>query len=203
MTTSTRPLDRPRRGAFSAADAPRYSGVMQAMHWVTVALLCCAYPVAWMIDSAISQPEAARLLMLHRSFGVAILLMTILRLGIRRQARIPPLPADLPAIQRVAARASAALLYALLIVQPLLGFAASLLHGDHVVLFGNLELPVRVTVDKPLAHRLFELHGWIALALLGLIGLHAAAALHHHFVRKDSVLAGMLPGRRPATVSRQ
>jgi cytochrome b561 len=58
-------------------------------------------------------------------------------------------------------------------------------------------------VDKPLAHRLFELHGWIALALLGLIGLHAAAALHHHFVRKDSVLAGMLPGRRPATVSRQ
>lgn len=48
----------------------------------------------------------------------------------------------------------------------------------------------------PLARAVFVLHGWTGMALLGLIGLHVLAALHHHFVRRDTVLVSMLPATR-------
>ena len=54
-------------------------------------------------------------------------------------------------------------------------------------------VPDLLPVDRKLAHVAFEIHGIVALLLLGLIGMHVAAALYHHFVRKDDVLVGMLP----------
>jgi cytochrome b561 len=104
------------------------------------------------------------------------------------------LPAGLPVTQRLAAGGSAISLYALPIVQPLLGLAASALHGDRVILSGGLVLPRLVSADRTLAHALFQPHGAAGCVFLALIGLHAAAALHHHFVRKDHVLTAMLPG---------
>ena len=186
--------------ASAAGDVPRYTGTMQAMHWITATQLFCAYLAAWMIDSAANPAQGARLVMLHRSFGVTILLLATIRIVIRRRSRIPPLPPSLPTIQRLAARANALLLYGLLIVQPLLGLISSMLHGDRIVLFGSSALPSWLPPDKSLAHRIFQLHGWTALTLLALIGMHIAAALYHHFVRRDAVLAGMLPGVRPLTI---
>jgi cytochrome b561 len=198
MTTGTSLSDTIDRGAaHRTAEAPGYSRVMQAIHWTTLTLLLSACLAAWMIDGAGSRERAIWLVMLHRSLGMTILLITLIRLVTRQRTRIPPLPAGLPAVQRIASRVSAILLYILLSVQPLLGLAASLLHGDRVVLFGNIELPAPLPVNKPLAHQIFQLHGWTALALLLLIGLHGTAALYHHFIRKDAVLAGMLPGVRP------
>jgi cytochrome b561 len=176
---------------------------MQAIHWTTLTLLLCACLAAWMIGGATSRGQAAWLVMLHRSLGMTILLMTPIRLAIRRRSRIPALPAGLPAAQRVAARVTMVTLYALLTLQPLLGLAASQFHGDRVALFGTIALPLLVPMNKPLAHHIFQLHGWTALALLLLIGLHATAALYHHFVRKDAVLAGMLPGVRLLTAGRR
>nr|WP_294560096.1 cytochrome b/b6 domain-containing protein [uncultured Rhodopila sp.] len=180
-----------------------YSRVMQVIHWTTLALLLSACLAAWMIDAAGSREQAAWLVMLHRSLGMTILLMTPIRLAIRQRAGTPPLPAGLPAAQRIAARVTAGLLYALLGLQPLLGLAASQLHGDRVLLFGTIDLPAWLPANRPLAHQIFQLHGWTAMALLLLIGLHATAALYHHFVRKDAVLAGMLPGVRPLAVGRR
>jgi superoxide oxidase len=171
-----------------------YTRAMQAMHWGTVALLFGAYLAAWMIGSAASGAKAVWLVMLHRSFGVTILMLTGMRLAFRQRTRVPPLPADVPRVQRLAARASVVTLYALLIVQPLLGLTASMLHGDRLALFGSAVPLLALPVDRALAGQVFQAHGWIALLLLSLIGLHAAAALYHHFVRKDEVLAGMLPG---------
>ena len=204
MITGTSLSDTIGRGAARrTAEAPGYSRVMQAIHWTTLTLLLCACLAAWMIDGAGSRDEAALLIMLHRSLGMTILLMTPIRLLIRQYSRIPPLPAGLPAAQRIAARVTAILLYALLGIQPLLGLAASQFHGDRVVLFGTFGLPSWLPVNKPLAHDILQLHGWTAVALLLLIGLHAAAALYHHFVRKDAVLAGMLPGVRPLAPGRR
>lgn len=203
MTTGTAlsaPLD---RTASVPALTPGYSRVMQAIHWTTLTLLLSACLAAWMVDGAASREQAAWLVMLHRSLGMTILLMTPIRLAIRQRTRIPPLPDGLPAVQRIAARVSAALLYLLLTLQPLLGLTASQLHGDRVQLFGTFALPAWLPVNKPLAHQVFELHGWTAMAMLLLIGLHAAAALYHHFVRRDAVLAGMLPGVRPFTAGRR
>jgi cytochrome b561 len=173
---------------------PAYTGVMQAMHWGTLMLLLFAYAIGWMIDSAANPADKAWLIMLHRSLGAAILLISGMRLVIRRRSRIPPLPPGLPTAQRVAARVAAIALYALLIVQPVLGLAASTLHGDRIVLFGALVLPMLLPVDRTLAHAVFQVHGALAWVFLALIGLHAAAGLYHHIVRKDHVLAAMLPG---------
>jgi cytochrome b561 len=181
-----------------------YTRAMQAMHWGTVALLICAYLAAWMIDGASSPAEKAWLIMLHRSFGITILLLTWMRLAFRLRTRVPPLPADVPAVQRLAARASVITLYAVLIVQPLLGLAASMLHGGRTMVFGSVVLRPLLPVDRAFAHQVFHrVYAWTSLALLALIGMHVVAALHHHFVRKDEVLAGMLPGvqRQPRPVN--
>ena len=170
---------------------------MQAMHWGTVALLLCAYLAAWIIDGASSPAEKAWLIMLHRSLGVTILLLTWVRLAFRLRTRVPPLPAAVPAVQRLAARASVITLYAALIVQPLLGLAASMLHGGRIMLFGDVVLRPLLPVDRALAHQVFhQVHAWTALVSLALIGLHVTAALYQHFVRKDEVLAGMMPAVR-------
>jgi cytochrome b561 len=185
----------------SRSGHPGYGLAMQAMHWTTVALMISTCVAVWMVDAVGTREQAAWLVMLHRSLGVTIMLLTPLRFAVRRRTRLPGLPADVPALQRAAARASARLLYVLLMLQPLLGLAASLLHGDRVVLFGAVKLPVWLPVNKALAHQLFQLHGWSAVALLTLIGLYAAAALYHHFMRRDAVLAGMLPGVRPLRIA--
>lgn len=182
--------------ARAGLQQPVYSRVMQTAHWGTLTLLLCAYAIAWTIDSAASPVDKAWLIMLHRSLGIAILLVTGLRLVIRQCTRIPPLPAGLPAAQRLAARVSVISLYALLIGQPLLGLAASILHDERVVLFGGFVLPRRLPLDPTLAHGLFQVHRAVGWMLLALIGLHVAAALYHYFVRKDHVLAAMLPGLR-------
>src|ERR1700722_1389507 len=113
-----------------------YARAMQAMHWGTVALLLCAYLTAWMIDGASSPAEKALLIMLHRSFGVTILLLTWMLLALRLRTRLPLLPPDVPAVQCFAARASVVTF----IVQPLLRLAASMLHGGRTMLYGDVVL---------------------------------------------------------------
>ena len=169
-----------------------HGGVMRAMHGATVLLLLGTNALAWAIEDAGTTAEAAWLAMLHRSLGLGILALTAVRLAWRRRTAVPPLPADLPASQRLPARAGTIAVYALL------GLAGSLLHGDHVTLSGRFALPAVLPVDRPLAHRIVEVHGWIALLLLVLIGLHVAAALHHHVIRRDRMLAGMLPWCSPS-----
>ena len=189
--------------AEPAAEAARgWAAPMRAMHWTTVALLLGAYCAVWAIGAAATGAEAAWLTMLHRSFGVATLTLTLLRLVWRQCTVVPPLPADLPLLQRLAARANVAALYGSLVSQPLLGLAGSMMHGDRVSVLGVV-LPDVLPVARPLARAIFQVHGWIALLLLAAIGVHAAAALFHHFVRRDEVLSGMLPRmRRPFLPSR-
>ena len=180
-------LTRPERGQG-------YTRAMQIMHWVTVALLFGAYLLAWAAGNAETGVEAAWLVMLHRSFGLTILALTAIRFAWRQRSRVPPLPADVPAIQQLAARASAMGLYVLLALQPLLGLTASMLHGDRILVFGGIVAPSFLPADPAFAHQVFEMHGWTALLLLALIGVHSGAALYHHLIRRDEVLAGMLPG---------
>lgn len=184
----------------SSRRAPGYPGAMQAMHWATVALLVGAYVAIWSVKDGSSEAATAWLAMLHRSFGLAILGLTAFRFAWRQRMPVPPLPADMLRLQRIAARASIAALYALPGLQPVLGVVGSLLYGDRVTVFGAFVLPALLPSNHRLARQVLWLHGWTALLLLLLIGSHVAAALHHHFVRRDAVLSGMLPGVRPVPV---
>ncbi len=181
---------RPRLAVGDAGSG--YTGAMRTMHWATAALLFGPFLAAWAIGYA-SDADADWIAMLHRSCGITILVTTLVRLAWRQWTVVPPLPADLSGVQRLAAKASVVALYVLLATQPLLGLSGSMLQGDPARVFGRLLLPMLLPINKPLAEQLFRVHGWTAMLLLAFIGAHVAAALHHHFIRRDSVLAGMLP----------
>jgi superoxide oxidase len=170
-----------------------YAVAMRAMHWATSALLIGSYLTAWVISDATKSVEVADVTRVHRLFGLIILTLTAVRLIWRQRTRMPPLPSDMPRLQQLAAKLNVIGLYALLLVQPLLGLTASMLHGDSMILLGGIVVPGGLPIDRPLAHILFSVHGGVASVLLGLIGVHAAAALYHHFVLRDDVLVGMLP----------
>ena len=163
-----------------AGPAAGYTLVMRAMHWASVALCLGAFLVAWAIGNA-TDDEAAGLVMVHRSLSVTILALIALRLVWRRSAQVRLAAAKATAVPRLAARASVIALYVLLAALPLMGLAASMLNGSRIVVFGVIQLPSLLTVNEPLARQLLEIHGWAALLLLALIGLHLGTALRHRF----------------------
>ena len=170
--------------------------VLKAVHWSALLLIAAAYFAIWGSYAAATKEQEAFLMQLHRSLGVTVFVLTLFRLGWRRHARIPSLPADLPAIQKMAARVAEYVLYALLLAQPILGILNINARGRRVDFFFLGELPPIVGPDKVLAKQAIAAHQIVAYVLLTLIALHAAAALFHHFVRRDDVLNAMLPRSR-------
>ena len=179
-----------------AAPLESYDRVLKAVHWSTLLLIAAAYIAIWGSYVVATKEQEAFLTQLHRSLGVTVFVLTLFRLGWRWHARIPSLPADLPAIQKVAARVAEYFLYALLLIQPILGILYINARGRRVDFFFLGELPPIVGPDKVLAKQAIAAHDIVAYVLLTFIALHAAAALFHHFVRRDDVLNAMLPRSR-------
>jgi superoxide oxidase len=174
----------------------RYDRFMQFVHWTTFLLLTATFATAWLIRYADTREQVNGLVQLHRSLGLTTLCVTACRLMWRFVARIPPLPEDLPRLQRLAARTNEFALYALLLLQPSLGFLHSNAAGKPVVMYFLGAIPSLLAPDRVLARQLFMAHDFVAKLLLALIALHVVAALFHHFVRNDDVLRTMLPRRR-------
>ncbi len=183
--------------------AATHSPAIKTAHWLTAALIAFTYVLAFSIRSAQSAEQLAWSLMLHRSTGVAIVVLTLVRLRVRTHVALPAWPADLPRWQQIATTTSERALYHFLLVQPALGIAGSVLHGD-VVLFG-IPVPQLVPRDRLLAREILAMHRGVGLSLLALIAVHVAAALHHHFIRRDDILLRMLPriSARPGAKARQ
>ncbi|WP_240635234.1 cytochrome b [Lysobacter enzymogenes] len=140
----------------------------------------------WLLDS-------------HRHFGLLVLALFCLRIGLRLRlaaARRPAGTGPLARAERIAAALTHAALYTLLLALPLLGWTLSDALAKPVHLFG-LALPSLVEPDPDLADTLQAWHLDAAWALLALAALHAGAALWHHFVRRDQVLRNMLRPRQP------
>jgi cytochrome b561 len=141
-------------------------------------------------------PTKIALIGWHKSFGITVLIITLLRFGWRVINIIPPLPGAMTPWQRLLAHLSHLGLYALLLLMPLTGWLMSSAKGIPVSVFGWFILPQLITPDKILGEFLEELHELFAWGLLGLIALHTSAALLHHFYYKDTVLMRMLPAWR-------
>ena len=140
-----------------------------------------------------SKEEAVALIQLHRSFGVTVWVVTLGRLVWRQFSRFPNWPADMPQAMRLAAHWSEYALYVLLLTQPILGLLLTNAYGERVNLFFLGQLPALIGQDRPLERQLMEIHKTVGFLLLGLIALHASAALFHHFWRRDDTLGAMLP----------
>jgi cytochrome b561 len=173
-----------------------YDKVMRAIHWTTLLLITGVFVTIWSADPRlVGRANALLIVQIHRSLGLTVCALTIFRLAWRWHARIPPLPGDLPTMQRWAARANEGLIYLLLLAQPVVGLLYSNSYGVRVNLFLMVQLPSVIARDPARGETLGTLHNFLGYSLLALIGLHAAAALFHHFIRRDDVLNAMLPSR--------
>jgi cytochrome b561 len=170
------------------------------LHWLTAGLMLLVFILAFSIDHTKSNTSFMDVLQLHRSFGITVWAVTVVRLAWRQFARFPNWPADMPRPMRLAAQGSEYMLYALLLAQPVLGLLQTNASGDRLDLFFLHQLPPLIEEDRPLARQLLTAHETIGMLLLGLIALHVSAAFFHHFWRRDNTLTAMLPfatGRRP------
>ena len=172
-----------------------YDSVMRAIHWTTLVLVAGAFIAVWIADPDIVGPYVDPVVQLHRSFGLTVAALTVVRFAWRWRVGIPDLPADLPAVQKLAARGVEWLIYVLLLAQPLVGLLYTNAYGLRAKPFFLFELPALIGKNKALGIQLGDIHSFLAYALLSVIGLHAAAALFHHFIRRDDVLNAMLPAR--------
>jgi cytochrome b561 len=138
---------------------------------------------------------AAKLAVLakHKSFGITILGLALLRLVWRWLNRVPAEPLDIPRWQRIAARVSHIGLYVLLLITPLAGWLMSSARNFPVSWFGLVTLPDFIAPNRPAYELLHDIHELLAQTLFWLALLHIAAALKHHFIDKDNVLRRMLP----------
>jgi len=181
----------------------RYSGPAVALHWLLALMILGSLAVGWtMSDMPGLTPLKLKLFNWHKWAGVTILLLSLLRLAWRWTHRPPALPAPveraMPGWQRRSYHATHVLMYALFFAVPLAGWAYSSMAGFPVVWFGVLPLPDFVPVDKELAKSVKSVHAVLAYTLLALIVVHVAAALKHHFIDRDGLLARMRPGRTTA-----
>lgn len=176
-------------------DDSRYGAFAQALHWLVAALVLALFAIGWFMEGLPLGPEKIEVFNLHKSIGVTVLVLMLLRLAWRLISPPPPLPAAMSGLERRAAKLSHLALYLLLFAQPVIGLLHSSAANFPVVVFGALTLPPLVGPDETLKQQLEGLHGLLAWVILALITLHVAAALRHHLLLKDSVLRRMLPGR--------
>jgi cytochrome b561 len=177
--------------------SPRYNAPAIALHWVMALGLIGAIAVGWYVSGLPMGLQKLKLINWHKWFGITLLLLFVLRLG-WRLAKGAPAAAPGPRWQQQAASAVHGLLYLLMGLVPLLGWAYSSAAGYPVVWFGVLPLPDWVGVDKELAQTLKGLHKIAAWTLATLILAHIAAALKHHFLDRDRLLARMGLGKTSA-----
>lgn len=178
---------------MTTAMAPaRYTATAIALHWLAAALIVCNFTLGLsMVDLPLSRQKLVWFFW-HKSIGITVFLLTCLRLAWRAGHRPPSAP-PMAEWQRRAAALSHAALYVLLVLIPVSGWLYSSATGVQVVYLGLVPLPDLVPKDKALAAVLRACHVTLNFTLLGLVCVHAVAALRHHFVDRDTVLWRMLP----------
>lgn len=170
----------------------RFGWVAMGLHWLTAAAVAAMFVIAWRMDALPIGLAKLQAYGWHKSIGLTILAVTVLRLLWRLGNPQPPYLGE-SGWQRRSSNAAHWLLYAGLIALPLLGWLFSAAANTPVNLYGLVVLPNPIGADKALAEILGEAHGILAYALLALVALHVAAALKHHFADRDATLRRMLP----------
>ena len=165
------------------------------LHWLMAAMILAMLFIGVGMVASVSERHEW-LLRIHKPLGIAILLLAVVRLAVRLRHPPPPLPADLPMLQKLAAHASHWLLYALMIAMPLVGWAMLSAGGYPVMLGASLRLPAILPASATAFAILRHLHGWLALLLFLTFLAHLGAALYHGLIRRDGVLASMVGGSR-------
>ncbi|MFM0308435.1 cytochrome b [Paraburkholderia sp. RL17-383-BIF-A] len=172
-----------------------FSPLARLLHWTMAPLIIAMLFIGVGMVATVSRAHNT-LIAIHKPLGIALLLLVVVRVGVRLTRGSPPLPDDMPTPQRFAAKASHLVLYALMAAMPLIGWAMLSAAGYPVTLYGPLHLPPITPHNVELFALLRALHTWLAFALFATVLLHLAAALFHGLIRRDGVFSSMARGER-------
>ncbi len=183
----------------------RYSTIAIALHWlIALAIILQLASGLWMVDALdeqATQMRAFQVYQWHKSLGLTVLILSLLRLLWRLTHRAPGLPPGMTAWERLAAKGTHVLFYVLMIGLPLTGWivvSASKL-GLPTLYWGLFQWPhlplcgMAAEAKAALEENVGEVHALLAYTTIGLLVLHVGAALKHHLVNRDDGLARMLP----------
>jgi cytochrome b561 len=184
----------------ATAEAQHFTTVSRILHWLTAILVFTTLLVGFAMVSTVS--DYATLLKIHKTLGVIILAVVIIRVVNRLTHRPPPLPSTVGRFEHILVVTSEMALYALLLAQPLVGWAMVSAAGHPVVVFGSLRLPGIAPVDVDLYSVLRETHSVFAFLLVAIVAAHVSAVLLHSVTLRDRMLARMT-FRLPRTRSQQ
>ena len=176
----------------------RWGSVSIGLHW-TIAALVLLVQVPAGILMVWSGPGTLQNVCynIHKTDGIVIFLLAVVRLGWRWSYPVPLLPADMPGWQGKLAHGTHALLYILLFLMPVTGFLYTALAGFPVPFFMLVNLAQWVPVDKPVAEGFKWAHLSLQFVLYLTVILHVLGALQHHYRRKDGILRRMLSSSEP------
>ncbi len=177
---------------------PRYTLLQRLIHWAVAIIAICLLVVGSTlgilefdgVKETFGMPVTNALYKYHKTFGVIMLGLMTLRLVLRLTLGRPEYEPPLPRFNKVASAAVHGLLYVALLVQPMLGWAATAAGGFPIEFF-NANLPKLIAKDPALSETLYMVHGGVGALILTLITIHVGAALNHAFVKRDTVMSRM------------
>lgn len=170
----------------------RFAAPQRFLHWLmAVCILTMLFLGVGMVTTI--APKYLTLIKVHEHLGIGILALVLLRLALRIHYGAPPLPANLPLLDRLAGESSQYILYAFMLAMPLLGWGMLSAASHPVILSGGIHLPPIAPVNASLFSFLRRAHDCMAFAFFALILMHVAALLFHKLVRKDGIFETMAP----------
>ncbi len=170
-----------------------YGTIAKSFHWLMFLMIGGMFPLGYVMSDMAISPQKLQLYSWHKSFGMVILALAILRLAWRLLRPPPPLDHAASNRERAAAHGVHGLLYACLFALPMSGWLMSSAAGLPVVAFSLWQLPDPIGVSEPDRLLLLTIHMSIGFCLLALLAAHVAASLYHHIARRDDTLRRMLP----------
>ncbi|MEW9854581.1 cytochrome b [Novosphingobium sp. M1R2S20] len=168
-----------------------YSSIAIALHWI-IAVLIIANVIGALAAEGADRQTAGQIMSAHKSIGLTVLVLSLVRLGWRLAHGFPPLPASTPRWDAIVARTTHFAFYFFMIAVPLAGWTMVSAGPRPLEWFGLFGWP-KLPVSEALAGFAHDAHVILAFSTVGLLVLHVAGALKHHLIDRDEVLSRMLP----------
>jgi cytochrome b561 len=172
----------------------KFGSLTKLLHWVIFGLFVLQYFLVYRREYFPKESaEKLQYMLLHKSIGVCLLVIALVMLLWRHAGTRPTMPKQMSGLEAGLARFIHLLLYIVMLVMPISGILMSMFGGYNISVFGWYTLPMLFQKNEALGNIMYTTHVWSSYAIIGLVGLHALAALYHHFIKHDNILKRMLP----------
>lgn len=174
----------------------KFGSLTKLLHWTIFTLFVIQYFLVYRREYfPKGSAEKLQYMLLHKSFGVCILVLAFAMLIWGRIGKRPAMPINMSSMEKLAAKTIHLLLYLAMFLMPITGMLMSQFSGYPISVFGWFDMPSLFSKNESFADFFHEAHEVSSFAVMAIVGIHVIAALFHHYVRKDNVLTRMLPFR--------